>query len=260
MANAAIVPWRASSEGARALSAALPAPLLDKQSVYLWGGAGSYLINWGLGELEPPMPKTYVLNEPAAVCTCVDKRFFFRLPPTFPRPPHTEDRDMAKSWVYMGKTVLARTIVQGYDGQGLVLVSPQNYESVGGMPQAKLYTELMPSDSEWRVHIFQGDIIIQQQRVRKSNYTGPDSPIRISSNGYGFNIENVPPAVAEAGLLCFDEFELDFAALDIIYNSRENKAYVLEVNSAPELTPYCVEKYAKAINQCIKEVERCYGR
>ena len=41
---------------------------------------------------------------------------------------------------------------------------------------------------------------------------------------------------------------LDFGAVDIIYNERENQFYVLEVNTAPGLEGTTLQKYTESIN------------
>jgi D-alanine-D-alanine ligase-like ATP-grasp enzyme len=40
---------------------------------------------------------------------------------------------------------------------------------------------------------------------------------------------------------------LNFGAVDVIYNEKENKYYVLEVNTAPGLSGTTLEKYVDAI-------------
>ena len=54
----------------------------------------------------------------------------------------------------------------------------------------------------------------------------------------------LPPVVVEQGSLAFAASELDFGAVDIIFNERENKAYVLEINSAPGLEGSTIQDYA----------------
>lgn len=244
MPTIALAPYTSHSEGAKLLSSSMNIPLLSRGDVYLWGGRDHVLINWGNGEMNPPMPGTRIINKPMAVSTCIDKRFLFRLPPTFSRPPHTEDINEAGRWVEEGKQVLARTNVQGCDGDGICwCIRGQE------IPWAKLYTAFIPCDKEYRAHVMFGKVIARQERVRRSDWrNGYDDQIRTTSGGYGFNVvDYLPEKVSEAALKCFAEFELDFGALDIVYNSSEDKAYVLEINSAPEMTPYTTEKYKERL-------------
>jgi glutathione synthase/RimK-type ligase-like ATP-grasp enzyme len=44
---------------------------------------------------------------------------------------------------------------------------------------------------------------------------------------------------------------LDFGAVDIIWNEREDKCYVLEVNTAPGLQGSTLENYANAIMEVL---------
>lgn len=184
--------------------------------------------------------------------TCVDKRFLFRLPNTFSRPVHTEVAEEALMWLERGRTVVARTRVSSCDGNGLIIVEPREGCRPQEFPRALLYTEFIPSSSEWRTHVFRGEIIAEQERVPKSDWQGErDSRVRTTNNGFGFNIRRVPEAVREESIKCFREFKLDFGALDILYNSETEKAYVLEINSAPEMTPTLLEKYSQAFRRVI---------
>jgi len=256
MTKVALIPYKMSSEGAKKVATALQIPMI--QDVVDFGGRGTFLINWGCGILPArPKPNTRIINKPEAVSTAINKLHLFRAPNTFSRPPHTEIRDTAKAWIYLGKTVCARTRVEGCDGAGLVVVSPQNYQDIGGMPEARLYTEFIPCDKEYRAHVAFGKVIAYQIRAKKSGWQGGDDRVRTSSNGYGFNVpDDIPESVTVAALACFKEFELDFMALDILYNSETEKAYVLEFNSAPEMTPYTTTKYCEAFRSVITDGEQ----
>ena len=44
---------------------------------------------------------------------------------------------------------------------------------------------------------------------------------------------------------------LDFGAVDVIYNGHSNRAYVLEINTAPGLTGTTLDNYAAALRNLI---------
>ena len=64
-------------------------------------------------------------------------------------------------------------------------------------------------------------------------------------------IANRDELVKQAVLACTIS-RLDFGAVDVIYNTHQNKYYVLEVNTAPGLEGQTVTIYANAILQHIE--------
>jgi len=71
--------------------------------------------------------------------------------------------------------------------------------------------------------------------------------VRNHANGFiyqriGFN---PPPGVIDTALKVFDNIEgLDFGAVDVIYNKHYDRAWVLEINTAPGLVGSTVKDYA----------------
>ena len=48
---------------------------------------------------------------------------------------------------------------------------------------------------------------------------------------------------------CVNHIGLDFGAVDIIYNNRDDVCYLLEVNTAPGLQGTTLEKYKDAVEK-----------
>ena len=86
---------------------------------------------------------------------------------------------------------------------------------------------------------------IPEQKRRRNEHADPNWRIRNLANGFIYAREDVRPpecvtSVARRALDCID---LDFGAVDVIYNARQNRAYVLEVNTAPGVTGTTVDRY-----------------
>ena len=81
-----------------------------------------------------------------------------------------------------------------------------------------------------------------------------DGYVRNLANGWVFCRDNVvePDGLRDAAVSACAALGLDFGAVDIIWNERENKCYVLEVNTAPGLQGTTLENYANAIAAWIK--------
>lgn len=99
----------------------------------------------------------------------------------------TTDFDEAKDMLADGKTVVCRETVTGTCGQGITIVSPEDFER-DGLPMVKLYTEFIPKAREYRVHVFCGDVIFPKQKKRRKveGKDSPDGKIKNSASGWVF--------------------------------------------------------------------------
>ena len=101
-------------------------------------------------------------------------------------------------------------------------------------------------------HVWKGTIIDVQEKRRRAGYvsTGDgDSYIRNHHNGWVFcraDIEE-PANLRTIARSAIGTLSLDFGAVDIIYNQKSNKLFVLEVNTAPGLEGTTLQKYTEAI-------------
>lgn len=139
------------------------------------------------------------------------------------------------------KQGVARTILNGHSGRGIVL-----FENGENVPDAPLYVQYIPKKEEYRVHVVREKIIHVQQKKLKQGHE--PSQIRSHDNGYVFAINDIDPpqSVLQNAVKAVAALGLDFGAVDVIYNQKQDKAYVLEVNTAPGLTDTTAIKYAEA--------------
>lgn len=144
------------------------------------------------------------------------------------------------------KTVFARTLINSTNGRGIVEFTIGE----GEIPRAPLYTAYIPKKAEYRVHVFGDQVIdIQQKRKKRGYENDRDTRIRNMANGYVYCRDGIhcPDDLRDLAIAAVRACAYQYGAVDIIYNEKQNKSYVLEVNSRPGLMGTTVEKYAEAI-------------
>jgi len=104
------------------------------------------------------------------------------------------------------------------------------------------YTEYIPTEYEYRVHVFQGEVVKVHQKLLRSE--ADNHPfIRNYETGWVFANQrddvNLQPAINAV-----DAMGLDFGAVDLV-KGEDGNAYVLEVNTAPSLDERNLERWAE---------------
>lgn len=214
------------------------------------------IINWGNSNLHPNLPfNIHYINHPSKVGVISNKLRYARqiisagddLP--FRSISFTQSKDTAQSWLDAGSTVVARTILNGSEGRGIVITKPN-----GVLPNAQLYSKYQPKEQEFRVHVINGEVVKVQKKLRRKE-EGVVVPediflIRNTANGFRFcTVTEYPQDVAHQAVEAVKFFNLDFGGVDVIYKqaryARDAKAYVVEINSAPGIEGDTVTKYAE---------------
>ena len=217
------------------------------------------MINWGasksfIGDTTPSV----VLNPFNCVATAVNKLTFFRkLDSTSLTVPYTESKEQAQEWVDDGKIVVARTVLNGHSGEGIVICD----EGVD-IPDSSLYTMYVPKKSEFRVHVVGDKIIRTQKKILRPEIseelrqgTRDKSEInwgvRNLDNGFIYNSleTEVPTQVQEVAVESIRRTGLDFGAVDVLFNEKRGAAFVLEINCAPGLTEDTCGAYVAAFKE-----------
>jgi hypothetical protein len=146
----------------------------------------------------------------------------------------TTDKAQAIAWIKKEKVVMCRTILNGYGGHGIVIA--KNEKELVDSP---LYCVYKKSIAEYRVVIVNGIVVDFMQKKRKLDFeeqTGKEinGMVRNHENGfiYARNEVSPPKQVLDEAVKAVTALKLNFAGVDIIYNQKENKAYVLEANSS----------------------------
>lgn len=234
-----IIPYAKGSSGARDLANRLTELLGYK----VWRGKpmkGFVNLAWGYkGKAEPK----YWLNHPEDVRYATDKRLAFGrwTEEGVDCVPWTTDKAVAQGWAAKHK-VLGRTACQ-QAGSGIKV-----YEPGSTLGDHQLYTQYVPKKKEFRVHVFGGKAILVSEK-RKKKGVDCDYTIRANHKGWVFCYKDVnePDGLRVLGVNAVRALGLDFGAVDIIFNEKQNKLYVLEVNSAPGLCTATLEAYSNAI-------------
>lgn len=210
------------------------------------------LINWGSSAFTRLVDCAKVLNEPENVGAASNKIKTFQVldRAKVNIPAWTRNRDVAEEWLAEGATVVCRTKVASNSGKGIVIA-----ENVNELVDAPLYTKYIPKKEEYRIHVFKGGAFHVQRKARKKDV--PDDKVnwkvRSHGNGFCFQIQGIemPKAAAEQAVLAVNTLGLDFGAVDLIWNQKEDKWYVLEVNTAPGIEGTTLAKYVEQFKKVL---------
>ena len=243
-----------ASNSAKVLAESLGIKRLKHAGSKFVGKKDDQLINWGCGNRLWDAPENIfpgeVLNKHTQVNLCSNKQKFFqyvsRQDPEVVLVPWTVSIDEAVKWCQDGEVVVAREVLQGHSGEGIKIFD-QGLDFV----HAPLYTKYVPKKAEFRVHIVRGEIIDVQQKIRDPNQEPVDWRVRSHQNGFIFARNDIEPneAILEEAKRAMTAIGLDFGGVDVIWNDKHQKAYVLEINSACGLEGATVEKYATAFKK-----------
>lgn len=252
-----LYPYNIGSKSARALARTLHTVCVREWGVYA-PKKNHLVINWG----NPRRAKwdkdhwIQILNDPAALPAAQNKLLSFHLfkEAGLSAPEWTTNRKEAEKWIADGGIVLCRTLLNSHSGRGIVIA-----ENVGQLVRAPLYVLYKKKKKEFRVHVFMGKVIdVQQKRLASGAKESEDydAYIRSHDNGWIFARENIvePKELRSLAVNAVAAIDLDFGAVDIIYNEKENKCYCLEVNSAPGLEGQTLVSYTNAIKGFINGI------
>lgn len=242
-----IYAYKNASQGARELRKGLHAMMVQHEnSKFVWK-PNKTVINWGASSI--PNNKVLacnVINHPNAVnnSSCKLSCFEILSQQGVSVPDWTISKQEALEWAREGHIIVCRTLLRGHSGKGIIL-----YEYVEGaaMPDAKLYVKYVKKKHEYRVHVFNGEILDVQQKKRKLDVQDQEVNWQIRNRGNGFIYARegvaLPEHVLELACRAVSVLKLDFGAVDLIYNEKQDKYYVLEVNTAPGLYGTTLERY-----------------
>lgn len=240
-----VIPYRNGSRGASELAQALGGLCLRLNGSRFQRRPTDRIINWGNTE---PLFTDGVLNG-RGIREASNKLRFFELigrtnPDIIPRW-WTRSEDIPAD----AYPIVCRTILAGHSGQGIVIANTRD-----DIVPAPLYVQYVKKQDEYRIHVgverrLDGNaetVIDVQKKMRRREHEEPNYQIRNLANGFIYAREDVvaPEGVIEAAKTALGLTSLDFGAVDVIYNARQDRAYVLEVNTAPGITGTTTANYA----------------
>ena len=247
-----IYPYNAESGSVKALRAANDdLRIIRRERSRFRGSPEKIVINWGCSQLPEEVMKCNVVNRPEAVAIAANKKSFFEaVADEVSIPEWTEDKTVAESWILNGDKVVVREKLSGHSGDGIVmLTNPVEFEEYKH-DVAKIYVKYIPKKDEYRIHVFNGEVVDMQRKAIRRDMPAEqvNHQIRNHGNGFVYVREGVEPQpmVIDESIKAIKLTGLDFGAVDVIWNNHRAKAYVLEINTAPGLEGKSVETYTAA--------------
>jgi len=145
------------------------------------------------------------------------------------------------------KRIVCRALLNSSSGKGITIV-----ERGQELPNVPLYTEYIPKKKEFRVHVYNNRVIdFAEKRKKRGAEEGRDTQVRNLANGYVFCRDNVtlPDDVPGLAVKAVQALNRTQGAVDIIWNEKQNKSYVLEVNANPGMEGTTLKRYTQAIKE-----------
>ena len=241
-----IYPYRRGSRSALALSRALGGRVLRLENSRYRYRDRDTIINWG--STNCPFP---ALNgDRDAMRRAGNKLSFFQHHAGAEwLPPFWTARETIPADAY---PIVCRTLLTGHSGDGIVIAMDESE-----LVDAPLYVQYIKKLREYRVHIARtngsGVIFDYTEKKKRRDSDVGEYMIRNTANGYVFCRDTVvlEQEVSRAARECFANSGLDFGAIDIIYNAHYERAYVLEINTAPGLEGTTLERYTQTLRRMI---------
>lgn len=244
-----IYPYVQYSASAKAIARFLGIKRIKRKNSKFRPRPWKTIVNWGCSNV----PYLNPVNSPEAVRTSANKLHFFQRMAAHdgPRVPMwTTSRDEAQMWCEGGATIVVRKSLTGHSGYGILIVNSKHPEDI---PEAPLYTLYVAKASEFRVHIYRGEVIDTQMKRKRHDAVEVDYKVRSHKNGFVFCHDGfeTPPDVHTQALKAFRLSGLEFGAVDVGYNDKRQQATVYEINCAPGLIGKTLEKYVEAFRKII---------
>lgn len=248
--------YKAGSKSCRALADYLGIKILKQENSRFMARIGDVIINWGnSSHFYNYKEGSHIINIPTSVYFASNKLQTFKLLEEFgiAIPRYTINSEEAMEY----KRVFVRQTLTGHSGAGIIVVYT---EDVDRLPPAPLYVEAIVKKNEYRAIVVDGVVVdLKQKRLSTDASEDRSRYIRNLSNGWIFARDNVEyvEGLNEIAIYAVDALGLDFGAVDII-TDRNNKLYVLEVNTAFGLEGQTIELVGEAIKKLIYKITCIY--
>lgn len=256
MKNCYIYPYSKVSKSAKLLSKTMKVKRIKLINSKFKPSNKKVVINYGSSQYENVVYNNCkVINDPYYVAVCSNKLKFFNnmINKGINLPEFTTEIKEASEWIKQGHLVFCRTVLTGHSGEGIVLAN-----NLDELVPCKLYVKEVKKKQEYRVHVINNKIVLIQRKARRKDIEEVNWKIRNHKNGFVFCINDVgelPEDLEEQALLAYKCSSLEFCAVDIIYNEKQNKCYVLEINTAPGLQGTTLEIYSKELLKLAEEIQ-----
>lgn len=244
-----IYPYKLYSESARALATALDTLCVKPDGRYR-PRENDLIVNWGNSKFPSWWNGSVglFLNNPYVVKNAVNKLTTLQLLQRngVSTPEWTTSFSQAQEWIDQGETVVERHNLTGSKGNGIRIVNADSFDDVSMAP---LYTKLIGRAREYRVHVFDGQVIDLQQKKRREG-NDSDGTIKNLDNGWVFvrdDITPTPRSMFDTAVRAVQALGLDFGGVDVLV--KDGQCYVLEINCAVGLEGSTINSYTNAIKR-----------
>jgi glutathione synthase/RimK-type ligase-like ATP-grasp enzyme len=241
-----IYPYRQGSRSAMALANALGGRVLKLEGSRFRPRRDDIIINWGstsFPRYDRAEPYPGVFNS-QGITNASNKRTFFE------NFPSDGTGIVPKYWTNSADIpdeefpIVCRTVLAGHSGEGIVIAD--NREQLVPAP---LYVKYIKKQSEYRVHVgWGGEVISVQRKALREGFENPNWKVRNLEGGFVYvrneDDDDYPLRIYQVAHEALAEVGLDFGAVDVIWNERQQRSYVLEINTAPGLVGQTVQDYA----------------
>lgn len=245
-----VLPYRQGSQGAKALALALGGRVLLLQGSKFASRPDDIVINWGnTGDNTDSTIGDWggMLNKAHTLKAATNKLNFFN------RMKERAPDVIPDYWTHSSQIpddafpIVCRTVLAGHSGDGIVIASSRD-----DLVPAPLYVRYVKKQEEYRIHVGmksgEASIISIQRKARRKETPDDqvDWQVRNHKNGFVYvrGGVNPPAAVLDVARRALEASGLDFGAVDVIWNRNQERAYVLEINTAPGLEGTTVTDYA----------------
>ena len=238
-----IYPYNPYSRSAYRLAAGLDAMVLKTEGSKFVQRESDVIINWGSSKCPYANP----LNSVEAVVKASNKLLSFKAfkAAGVPSPDFWTNADEIPDEAF---PVVCRTILCGHSGAGIHIANTREE-----LVLAPLYVGYVKKQDEFRVHVMGTSIILVQRKARRLETPNEEVnwQVRNHDNGFVFVRNEVDPGqlVLDAATAAIAALGLDFGAVDIIWNEKQQKALVLEVNTACGMEGSTVTDYAEGFKK-----------
>ena len=252
-----VLPYKAGSASAKLLSEQLSAPRVKVDGTSKFRSRlTDTVVNWGSSTLPSNLLNAgTILNHPSAVALSSNKLAALSVltDEGVPCLTFTTDPAQVRTWLREGHVVFARTVLNSHSGRGIV----QLEGAEAAIPNAPLYTLYKKKKHEYRAHVLPDGSIVVRQKRRKMDSEHVDWRVRNLAGGFVFSheVSFMPQDIEGLARNAVRTLGLDFGALDILYNEKDGRCYVIECNSAPGLFNSTIELYASAFRRRIMELQ-----
>lgn len=245
-----LFPYSIRSVASKALADSLGIQRVKETKSRFKGTPDKLLINWGNPRFPDHIRNTgVIINHPTKVarssCKLASLRAFED--GGVRSPKFTTKKEEAHVWISAGHHVVCRSLLHGSAGRGITVASGND-----DIINAPLYTRYVPKQDEYRVHVHRtGDTfsVFDVQRKMATKEGEHDWKIRTYKTGFIYGREDleVPQDVLEQACNAVKALDLDFGAVDVMYQAKSKKAFVLEANTAPGLQGQTLENYSEML-------------